>query len=79
MEGIGAFRGFMRARLNIEPDSLLKSTKVSCILIGSNSLSRDENLAAVMQVTQAVVRGWVEDWVGFKELRLESKFLNRGL
>ena len=56
MEGIGAFRGFMRARLNIEPDSLLKSTKVSCILIESNSLSRDENLAAVMQVTQAVVR-----------------------
>ena len=56
MEGIGAFRGFMRARLNIEPDSLLKSTKVGFIFIGSNSLSRDENLAAVMQVTQAVVR-----------------------
>ena len=56
MEGIGAFRVFMRTRLSIEPYSSLKPTKVGFIFIGPNSLSRSENHAAVYQVTQAVVR-----------------------
>ena len=56
MEGIGAFRVFMRTRLNIEPYSQLKPTKVGFIFIGTNSLSRAEDLAAVNHVTQAVVR-----------------------
>jgi len=54
MEGIGAFPVFMRTRLNMEPYSPLKPTKVGFILIGP--LSRAEDLAAVNQVTQAVVR-----------------------
>ena len=33
MVGIGVFRGFMRTRLNIEPDSPIKPTKVGFILI----------------------------------------------
>ena len=37
MAGIGAFRDFMRTRLNIEPYSSLKSTKVGFIFIGPNS------------------------------------------
>ena len=56
MVGIGAFRVLMRTRLNIEPYSPLKPTKVSFIFIGLNSLSRVEDLAAVNHVTQAVVR-----------------------
>ena len=56
MVGIGAFRVFMRTRLNIEPYSPLKPTKVGFIFIGLNSLSRAEYLAAVNHVTQAVVR-----------------------
>ena len=66
MVGIGAFRVFIRTRFNIEP----------------NSLSRAEDLAAVNHVTQAVVSALGRRLcliVGFKELRLESKFLNRGL
>jgi len=54
MEGIGAFRGFMR--LNMEPYSLLKQTKVGFIFIRPNSLSRAEDLAAVNHETQVVVR-----------------------
>ena len=38
MVGIGAFRVFMRTRLNIEPYSPL--TKVGFISIGPNSLNR---------------------------------------
>ena len=56
MEGIGAFRVFMRTRLNLEPYSLLNPTKVGFIFIAPNSLSRAEDLAAVNHVTQAVVR-----------------------
>ena len=56
MVGIGAFRVFRRTRLNIEPYSPLKPTKVGIIFIGPNSLSRAEDLAAVKHVTQAVVR-----------------------
>ena len=56
MVGIGAFPVFMRTRLNIEPYSPLKPTKVSFIFIEPNSLSRAEDLAAVNHVTQAVVR-----------------------
>ena len=52
MVGVGAFWVFMRTRLNIEPYSPLKPTKVGFIFIGPNSLS----LAAVNHVTQAVVR-----------------------
>ena len=56
MVGIGAFRVFMWTRLNIEPYSQQKPIKVGYIFIGSNSLSRAEDLAAVNQ-------SWVEDWV----------------
>ena len=56
MVGIGAFPVFKRIRLNIEPYSLLKPTKVGFIFIGPNSSSRAEDLAAVNHVTQAVVR-----------------------
>ena len=56
MVGIGAFRVFTRTRLNIEPNSPLKSTKVGFICIGPKSLSRAEDLAAVNHVTQAVIR-----------------------
>ena len=50
MIGIGAFRAFMRTRLNIEPYSPLKPIKVGFIFIGPNSLSRAEDLAAVVRV-----------------------------
>ena len=56
MVKIGGFRELMRRRLNIEPYSQLKPTKVGFIFIGANSLSRAEDLAAVNHVTQAVVR-----------------------
>ena len=56
MVGIGAFWVLMRTRLNIEPYSPLKPTKVGFIFIGPNSLSRAEDLAAVNHVTQADVR-----------------------
>ena len=56
MVGIGAFPVFIRTRLNIEPYSPLKPTKVGFILVGPNSLSRAEDLAAVSHMTQAVVR-----------------------
>ena len=56
MVGIGAFRVFMRTRLNIEPYSPPKPTKVGFIFIGPNSSSRAEDHAAVNHVTQAVVR-----------------------
>ena len=72
MIGIGAFRVFMRIRLNIEPYSPLKPTKVGFIFIGPNSQSRAEDLAAVNHVTQAVVELGLK--VEFKELRLEPKF-----
>ena len=70
--------GFKRTRLNIKPYSSLKPTKVGFILIGPNSLSRAEDLAAVNQVTQAVVElGRRLDLnVGFKDLWLEPKSLN---
>ena len=56
MVSIGAFRVFVRTRLNIEPYSPLKPTKVGFIFIGPNFLSRAEDLAAVNHETQAVVR-----------------------
>ena len=56
MVEISAFRVFMRIRLNIEPYSSLKPTKVGFIFIGPNSLSRAEDLAAVNHMTQAVIR-----------------------
>ena len=56
MVEIVAFPVFMRTRLNIEPYSPLKPTKVGFIFIGPNSLSRAADLAVVNQLTQAVVR-----------------------
>ena len=73
MVGIGAFRVYMRTRLNIEPylfslGLTLKSSRRSC--------------SCRNHVTQAVVRvgSKIGSYkVGFKELRHEPKFLNRGL
>ena len=65
-------------RLNIEPYSPLKPTNVGFILIGPNSLSRVEDLATVNHVTQ-LLSSELGLKVGFKELRLEPKFLNRRL
>ena len=56
MVGIGAFRDLMRTRLNIEPYTSLKTTKVGFIFIGPKSLSRAEDLGAVNHVTQAAAR-----------------------
>ena len=56
MVEIGAFRVLMRTRLNIEPYSPLKQTKVGFIFIGPDFLSLAEDLAAVNHVTQVVVR-----------------------
>ena len=56
MVEIVAFLVFMRTRLNMQPYSPLKPTKVGFIFIGPNSLSRAKDLAAVNHVTQAVVR-----------------------
>ena len=55
MVGIGAFRVFMRTRLNFKPYSPLKPTKVCFIFIRPNPLSRAEELAAVNHLPQAVV------------------------
>ena len=81
MVGIGAFPVFMRTSRNIEPYSPLNPMIFGFIFIGPNSLSRAEDLAAVNYVTQNVVRvgSKIGSKVGFKELRLESKFLNRRL
>ena len=56
MVGIGAFRVFMRKRLNIELYTPLKPTKVGFIFIGPNFIRQTEDFAAVNHVTQAVVR-----------------------
>ena len=56
MVGIRTFRVFMRTRLNIEPYSPLKPTKVGFFFIGPNFLSQAEDLAAVNHVTQTDVR-----------------------
>ena len=47
--------GFMRTRLNIEPYSPIKPTKVGFMFIWPKSLSPAEELAAVNRVTQAVI------------------------
>ena len=56
MVKIGGFLGLIRIRLNIETYSPLKPTNVGYIFIGPNFVSRAEYLAAVNQVTQAVVK-----------------------
>ena len=78
---ICAFRVLTRTKLNIESYFPLKPTKVGFIFIGPNFLSRADDLTAAKYVTQAVVRVGLKSSlkVGFKELRLEPKFLNRGL
>ena len=75
--GIRAFRVFMRIILNIKPYSPLKPTKVGFIFIGPNFFSQAEDLSAVNHVSQAT-SSELDLKVGFKELRLEPKFLNRG-
>ena len=72
----------MRTRCNIESYSPIKPTTVGSIFIGPISLSRAEDLAAVNHVTQAVEElgqrlGLIN--VGFKELQVEPKFINRRL
>ena len=62
MVGIGAIRVFMRTILNIEPYSPLKPT-VGFNIIGDNSLTRAEDIAALNHVTQTVVR--VGSKIGF--------------
>ena len=51
MVGIGTFPDFIRTRLNIDPYSPLKPTKVGFIFIGPNSLTQAEDFAAVNHVT----------------------------
>jgi len=51
MVGIGAFWVLIRTRLNIQPYSPLKPTKIGFIFIGSNSSSQAKDLAAVNPVT----------------------------
>ena len=65
-------------RLNIDPYSPLKPTNVGFIFIGPNSLSWAEDLVTVNHVTQ-LLSSELGVKVGFKELRLEPKFLNRRL
>ena len=72
MTRIGAFRVLIRTRVNIEPYSSLKPTKVGFIFIGPNSLSRAKDLAAVNHVTSCR-QSWVEDWA------LKSVLRNYGL
>ena len=56
MTQIGAFRVLMRTRVNIEPYSPLKPTKVGFIFMGLNSLSRAEDLAGSdYRIVQLVV------------------------
>ena len=55
MVGIGTFRVFLKLRLNIEPYSPLKPSKVGFIFIGPNYLSRAEDLVDVNCITQARV------------------------
>ena len=74
MKGIGAFRVFFE---NIEPYSLLKPAKVGFIFIGPSSLSRAEDLQLSFKWHKLSSELGLK--VGFKELRLEPKFLNRGL
>ena len=62
MIGIGTFQVFKRTRLNFEPYSPLKPTKVGFIFIWPNFFGRDENIAAVNHVTQAVVRVGSKIW-----------------
>ena len=50
MVGIRAFWVLMKTRFNIDPYSPLKPTKVGFIFIEPNSLSRAEDLAAVMHI-----------------------------
>ena len=52
MVGIGAFRVFIRTRLNIEPYSPLKPTKVGFIFMWPNSLSLAEDHEAVDHVSK---------------------------
>ena len=63
MVGIGAFRGFMRTILNIEPYSPLKKNKVGFILVGPNSFSRAKYLCSCQSRDTSCRQSWVEDWI----------------
>ena len=73
--------GFYENITQFEPYSPLKPTKVGFIFIGPNSLSRVEDLAVVNHWHKLSLElgRRLSLKVGFKELRLEPKFLNRGL
>ena len=81
MVGIGAFRVFKRTRLNIEPYSQLKPTMVGFISLGLTSLVEPKilQLSITWHKLSSEFRQRSGLKVGFKELRLEPKFLNRGL
>ena len=75
MVEISAFRVVMRTRLNSEHYSPLKPTKVGFVFIGPNTLSR----AVELSITWHKLLSELGLKVGFKDLQLEPKFLNRGL
>ena len=56
MVGIDAFQVCIGTRLNIEPYSPLKPTKVGFIFIDSNSLRQAQDITAVNHMKKAVVR-----------------------
>ena len=56
MTGTGAFRVFMRTIINLDTYNKVTHNKVGFIFIGSFSLSPAEDIEAVNQVTQALVR-----------------------
>ena len=68
---LAKFLVFMRTRFNIDPYSPLKPTKVSFIFTESKIFQ--------LSITWRTLSSELGLKVGFKELRLEPKFLNRGL
>ena len=72
MVEIGAFQVLMRTRLNSEPYSPQKPTKVGFIFIGPNSLSRAEDLASCSCSSRdtSCRQSWVEDRVLKSGLRI---------
>ena len=79
MVGIGTFQVFMRTRLNIERYSSLKPTKVDFIFIGPNLTQKILQLSNTCHKLSFELGRRLDLKVGFKELRLDPKPLNRGL